>query len=90
MALLFYTGQRRSDVIRMGPQHVRNGAIFVRQRKTGAPHQITSITGRSLQEVERYTKAANQKRPAAAAAVRLTKPDQNGHSKRTGLRAATR
>jgi integrase len=35
MALLLYTGQRRSDVIRMGPQHVRAGAIYVKQQKTG-------------------------------------------------------
>ncbi len=34
--LLLYTGQRRSDVIRMGRQHVRGGAIEVRQQKTGA------------------------------------------------------
>src|SRR5215472_10021763 len=25
LALLLYTGQRRSDVVRMGPQHIRNG-----------------------------------------------------------------
>ena len=35
-ALLLYTGQRRGDVIRMGAQHVRNGAIHVKQEKTGA------------------------------------------------------
>lgn len=35
MALLLYTGQRRSDVIRMGRQHLRAGAIDVRQQKTG-------------------------------------------------------
>jgi integrase len=35
LALLLYTGQRRGDVIRMGPQHVRDGAIHVRQAKTG-------------------------------------------------------
>jgi integrase len=35
MALALYTGQRRGDVIRMGPQHVRNGMITVRQQKTG-------------------------------------------------------
>lgn len=35
MALLLYTGQRRSDVVRMGPQHIRNGHIAVRQQKTG-------------------------------------------------------
>ena len=37
LALLLYTGQRRSDVIRMGRQHIdQNGAIHVRQMKTGA------------------------------------------------------
>ncbi len=34
-ALLLYTGQRRSDVVRMGHQHVSNGRIRVRQQKTG-------------------------------------------------------
>jgi integrase len=34
-ALLLYTGQRRSDVVRMGPQHSRNGVLGVRQQKTG-------------------------------------------------------
>ena len=36
MALLLYTGQRRGDVIRMGAQHIRNGALYVKQEKTGA------------------------------------------------------
>src|SRR5262249_18261681 len=35
LALLLYTGQRRSDVVRMGPQHIRNGVLHVRQEKTG-------------------------------------------------------
>jgi integrase len=34
-ALLLYTGQRRSDVIRMGRQHIVDGGISVRQQKTG-------------------------------------------------------
>ena len=34
-ALLLYTGQRRSDVVRMGRQHLSDGAICVRQVKTG-------------------------------------------------------
>ena len=34
-ALLLYTGQRRSDVVRMGRQHLNDGAICVRQQKTG-------------------------------------------------------
>jgi integrase len=35
LALLLYTGQRRSDVVRMGRQHIRDGAVNVRQLKTG-------------------------------------------------------
>ena len=34
-ALLLYTGQRRSDVVRMGHQHLSDNAICVRQVKTG-------------------------------------------------------
>jgi integrase len=34
-ALLLYTGQRRSDVIRLGRQHIRDGLISLRQQKTG-------------------------------------------------------
>jgi integrase len=36
LALLLYTGQRRSDVVRMGRQHIRDGALTVKQQKTGA------------------------------------------------------
>ena len=35
LALLLYTAQRRSDVIRMGRQHVRDGWLVIRQQKTG-------------------------------------------------------
>lgn len=35
--LMLFTGQRRSDVIRMGPQHVRGNTIMVKQQKTGTP-----------------------------------------------------
>lgn len=34
LSLLLYTGQRRGDVIRLGPQHVRDGEIHVVQGKT--------------------------------------------------------
>ena len=40
LALLLYTGQRRSDVVRMGRQHVAGGEIAVRQIKTGTPLTI--------------------------------------------------
>jgi integrase len=35
LALPLYTAQRRSDVIRMGRQHIRAGVVTVRQQKTG-------------------------------------------------------
>ena len=40
LALLLYTAQRRGDVVGMGRQHVRAGAITVRQQKTGATLEI--------------------------------------------------
>lgn len=151
LTLLLYTGQRRSDVIRMGPEHLRGDAIFVRQQKTGAEllipihprlrevldhvegkpptflitqagqpfasttafynwfvdvtraaglakglsphglrkaaarrlaeagcsaHQIAAITGhKTLAEVERYTRAVDQERLAAAAMQRFSGKD---------------
>jgi integrase len=35
-ALLLYTAQRRSDVVRMGRQHIKDGVLTVKQEKTGA------------------------------------------------------
>ncbi len=43
MALLLYTAQRRSDIVGMGPQHVRNGTITVRPEKT------SRTTGKTLE-----------------------------------------
>ena len=39
-SLLLYTGQRRSDVVTMGRQHIRDGSIHVRQQKTGTELDI--------------------------------------------------
>jgi integrase len=39
-ALALYTGQRRSDVVRMGPQHVKGDQITVRQEKGGKTLEI--------------------------------------------------
>jgi integrase len=36
LALLLYTAQRRSDVVKMGRQHIRDGVLTVTQQKTGA------------------------------------------------------
>ncbi|BCK74615.1 phage related integrase [Acetobacter aceti NRIC 0242] len=33
-ALLLYTGQTRSDAVRIGPDNIRDGMIYVRQQKT--------------------------------------------------------
>lgn len=35
LTLLLYTGQRRSDVVRIGRQHIRKGVLSVIQQKTG-------------------------------------------------------
>jgi integrase len=40
LALLLYTAQRRGDVVKMGRQHIRNGAIAVVQEKTNKPLMI--------------------------------------------------
>lgn len=40
LALMLYTAQRRSDVHLMGPQHIKNERIKVRQMKTDALVQI--------------------------------------------------
>jgi len=37
LGLLLYTAQRRGDVIEMGMQHIRNGAVVLRQKKTSKP-----------------------------------------------------
>jgi len=36
LALLLYTAQRRSDVVKIGRQHIRDGVLMVKQQKTGA------------------------------------------------------
>lgn len=40
LMLLLYTGQRRSDVVRMGRQHVRDGVLSITQQKTGTPIDV--------------------------------------------------
>lgn len=43
LALLLYTGQRRSDIIRFGKQHARNGKLTFTQHKgrNRKPHRLT-------------------------------------------------
>lgn len=40
LALLLYTGQRRSDIVRMGWQHLRDGRLELRQVKTETPVSV--------------------------------------------------
>jgi integrase len=40
LTLLLYTAQRRSDVVKMGRQHIRDGVLTVKQQKTGKPLAI--------------------------------------------------
>ena len=43
LALLLYTGQRRSDIIRFGKQHARGGKLTFTQYKgrNRKPHRLT-------------------------------------------------
>lgn len=56
LALLIYTGQRRSDIVRMGRQHIRKinhphftHALYVKQDKTDAELEIPMLPG--LEEI---------------------------------------
>lgn len=40
LTILLYTGQRRSDVVRMGWQHIRKGILVIRQQKTSVEVHI--------------------------------------------------
>jgi integrase len=55
LALLLYSGQRRSDVVRMGWQHFQAGWIAVRQEKTNTPLRIPVVSEleRALESVPR-------------------------------------
>jgi integrase len=53
-ALLLHTGQRRSDVIRMGYQHIQDGMLRVRQEKTGAELEIP-INGQLAEAIAAFS-----------------------------------
>ena len=40
LAMGLFTGQRRSDVLRMGRQHIHKSMLSVKQQKTGAELRI--------------------------------------------------
>ena len=43
LSLFLYSGQRKSGVVRIGRQHVRDGWISIRQIKTGTLVEITIL-----------------------------------------------
>lgn len=55
-ALCLYTGQRRSDVVTMGRQHVKDGRISVAQQKTSARLKIR-LHSKLSAEIEAYETA---------------------------------
>ncbi len=55
--LLLYSGQRRSDIVRMGRQHLEDGALNVRQQKTGA-HLAIPIHPKLQAELDRLPSAS--------------------------------
>jgi len=57
LALLLYTGQRRSDVIRFGKQHVKNGSLTFTQRK-GRKRTPITLTLPILSELQRIIDAS--------------------------------
>ena len=64
LALLLYTGQRRSNVVRMGWDDVQDGMLLVRQVKTGS-RLLIPIHEMLLREIEQQ--------PATAALFLLTR-----------------
>ena len=61
LALMLYTGQRRSDIVQLGPQHVKDGWLTLTQTKNKNRKPVTlSIPVLSeLQEVIDQTKIGN-------------------------------
>jgi len=57
LALGVYTGLRRSDAVTVGPQHVRDGVLSVKQKKTGGALRIPLHT--DLVEIISATKNDN-------------------------------
>lgn len=39
---MLYTGQRRSDIVRLGPQHVKDGRITLTQAKNRDRKPVTA------------------------------------------------
>jgi integrase len=50
-ALLLFTGQRRSDVVRMGRQHVKDGVLTITQKKGGHVTEVSIPILPALREV---------------------------------------
>jgi integrase len=66
LELLLGTAQRRSDVVRMGPQHIRDGLLYVRQQKTKVELRIPILpelhVGHPLMGMCRSVRSASARR----------------------------
>ena len=60
--LAYYTGQRPSDILKITRNDIRDGAIHLRQRKTGTPLRI-AVTGALQELVERLLVSGKQLSP---------------------------
>jgi integrase len=53
LELLLQTGHARADIVRMGPQHVRNGKLSMRRQKTGVAFDIPVLPD-LIEELKRH------------------------------------
>ncbi len=66
LALLLFTGQRRSDVVKFGRQHIKNGWLTftgacIAAENGAAEKQLMAIFGwQTMKEAAHYTKMANK------------------------------
>ncbi|WP_315813299.1 hypothetical protein [Bradyrhizobium sp. SZCCHNR2028] len=85
LALLLFTGQRRSDVVKFGRQHIKNGWLTftgacIAAENGAAEKQLMAIFGwQAMKEAAHYTKRANQQR-LAASAIPLLSLDQTANN----------
>jgi Phage integrase family. len=59
MDLMLYTGLRRSDVVRIGPQHIRDGILTIRLQKSGGMTEVVLPVLAPLQESINATKTGD-------------------------------
>jgi integrase len=82
LELLLNTAQRRSDVVHMGPQHIRDGMLYVRQKKTKMEKEDRVLKIPVLPELQHVIDAT----PAGALAFLVTRQGVPFTEKGFGMR----